>query len=77
MVYIIKMKSLAMNNLFSKSSGLTKNYSTKEFETICDWLRSISQQNKSILNLLKLINQRDLDSSQTYFKDTDMERETE
>ncbi len=62
-----------MNNLFSKSSGLTKNYTLQQFETLADWLRNISQQNRQILNLLKILNQRELDSTQQYFKETPQE----
>ncbi len=63
-----------MNNLFSKSpERLSKNNSDTEFVTLCDWLRSISQQNKQIMNLLKVINLRELDSAQTYFKDDEVQ----
>ncbi len=52
-----------MTNLFSKSSGLTKNLSDNDFKTLCSWLRDIHNQNVRLLNLMKVLNNAVLQST--------------
>ncbi len=46
-----------MNNFFKSSSEDSdfKNISSKEFTTVCSWLRDIHGQNIRLLNYMKII----------------------
>ncbi len=57
MTYILSKKSLEMNNFFKSSSEDDdfKNISSKDFTTLCSWLRDIHGQNIRVLNLLKIL----------------------
>ncbi len=57
-------------NFLSKSSSEDSDFEIK-YKNVCDWLRTIDNDNKRIINLMKILIERDVEGSAGRYFESD------